>query len=335
MTSRHSRPRDRSPGPPAASGSPGRPTPPFSPGTPATATRTPSPNWSNATPLSSGGPAAGPAPTPTPPRTLSRPPSLPSPGRPGRSGGPSPCPAGCTGSPAGPPGGPGQPRRTAGPLPDRASAAPSPVEQASANELLAAVEQEVARLPEKYRSALLLCWFEDGSLAEAAQRLGVSPGVLWGRLKRGRERLRRRLAARGFGPAAVLAAAVLTGAPAAAGLVRRTVEAALRPPAGSPAAALGAWTWLKLAGAAAVAAAVVVGAATLFPTSEAAQGPAEDGPGRRWGGDRLTGSRSRRGPSAGSGTGSSGTQRRSRRPPSPRTASSSRPPAGWPSSSGT
>jgi WD40 repeat protein len=122
--------------------------------------------------------------------------------------------------------------------------------------LLAVVEEEVARLPVPDRSAILLCWFEDGSLDDAARRLGLSKDVLWGRLKRGRERLRRRLTARGFGPPAVLAAACLTGAPAAAGaLVRRTTEAALRSPAP---AAVGLLAWL------AVAAAVAAGAVTLL-----------------------------------------------------------------------
>ena len=160
-------------------------------------------------------------------------------------------------------------------VPDCAAAGPSLVEQASAGELLAAVEQEVARLPEKYRSALLLCWFEDGSLDDAARRLGVSKGVLWGRLKRGRDRLRRRLAARGFGPAALLAASVLTGSPAAARLVSRATEVALRAPALSPAIALGALGWVKVTAVVAVAA-VVVGAVTLRPAG--APGPPTDAP---------------------------------------------------------
>jgi RNA polymerase sigma factor (sigma-70 family) len=146
-----------------------------------------------------------------------------------------------------------------------ASPAASPVEEASASELLAAVEAEVARLPEKYRAALLLCWFEDGSLDDAARRLGVSKGVLWGRLKRGRDRLRRRLAARGFGPPALLAAAALTGTPAAADLIHRTTEAAVATPARSP-AVVGSWLLLKVTGALAVAAAVVIGTVTLFPS---------------------------------------------------------------------
>jgi RNA polymerase sigma factor (sigma-70 family) len=160
------------------------------------------------------------------------------------------------------------------PVPECASSAASPVEQASAAELLAAVEAEVARLPENCRSALLLCWFEDGSLDEAARRLGVSKGVLWGRLKRGRERLRRRLAARGFGPPVVLAAAVLTGAPAAAELVRRTTQAAIASPAQSPAVA--SWLLVRATRAVAVAAALVIGAATLFPTG--APKPPKDPP---------------------------------------------------------
>jgi len=150
-------------------------------------------------------------------------------------------------------------------IPQRTSGAPSPAEEASANELLAAIEEEIDRLPVRYRSALILCWFEDGPVGESARRLGVSPGVLSGRLKRARDRLRRRLAARGFGPMAILAAAVLTSTPAPAALLRRTTLSALQVSAQSAGAAPRA-LGLKLAAALAFAAAVVAGGTSVFST---------------------------------------------------------------------
>src|SRR5262249_47379171 len=63
----------------------------------------------------------------------------------------------------------------------------------------------LARLPERYRGPLVLCCLEGLSRDEAAARLGVAPAVVKGLLERGRQRLRARLARRGFdaGPAAL------------------------------------------------------------------------------------------------------------------------------------
>jgi RNA polymerase sigma factor (sigma-70 family) len=152
-----------------------------------------------------------------------------------------------------------------GPAPDRPSATASPLEEASGRELLALVESEVARLPEKYRSAVIACWFEDDTLDEVAKRLGVSRGVLWGRLKRGRENLRRRLAARGVGLPAVIAAVALTGASASARLTERTIEASLRQTPAPVGLGVGTASLLKTAGGTGLAAALVIGLVTLLP----------------------------------------------------------------------
>jgi RNA polymerase sigma factor (sigma-70 family) len=171
-------------------------------------------------------------------------------------------------------------RHVSGPVPDRPSLSPSPAEQASGHELLAIVETEVARLPEKYRSAVLLCWFEDSSLDEAARQLGTTKATLWGRLKRARERLRRRLAARGYGLPAVLGAVVLTGPPASASVIARAVEAAVRGrPDAVAVAAVAPTSWsipIKSAGALAVAATIIVGVVTLLPAG--APEPTKDAP---------------------------------------------------------
>ena len=73
-----------------------------------------------------------------------------------------------------------------------------PLDEISARELVGAIDEELARLPEGYRVAVVLCCLEGLSQGEAARRLGWSAGSLKGRLERGRERLRERLAKRGI-----------------------------------------------------------------------------------------------------------------------------------------
>jgi RNA polymerase sigma-70 factor (ECF subfamily) len=57
-----------------------------------------------------------------------------------------------------------------------------------------AVRCAVLTLPERYRDALVLYYFEERDLAETARVLGVAEGTLKARLHRGRELLRRRCA---------------------------------------------------------------------------------------------------------------------------------------------
>jgi WD40 repeat protein/DNA-directed RNA polymerase specialized sigma24 family protein len=87
---------------------------------------------------------------------------------------------------------------------------PDPLDALSARELLVLIDQEIARLPEVYRLPLVLCDLEDRTQNEAARLLGWTFGSVRGRLLRGRERLRSRLAQRGIAPA-VLAAAMVQG----------------------------------------------------------------------------------------------------------------------------
>jgi RNA polymerase sigma factor (sigma-70 family) len=86
-----------------------------------------------------------------------------------------------------------------------ADSRPGPVAEVCARELLTVLDEEVARLPEGYRLAVLLCCFEGATQEEAARRLGWTPGSLQGRLERGRKRLHERLARRGFGLGVALA----------------------------------------------------------------------------------------------------------------------------------
>ncbi|HEV3121910.1 MAG TPA: sigma-70 family RNA polymerase sigma factor, partial [Isosphaeraceae bacterium] len=65
-------------------------------------------------------------------------------------------------------------------------------------------DEELARLPERYRAAVVLCCMEGLRLEEAARQLGCPVGTIKSRLARGRERLRARLIRRGLAPAVVL-----------------------------------------------------------------------------------------------------------------------------------
>jgi len=68
----------------------------------------------------------------------------------------------------------------------------------SVRELLAVLDEEVARLPADTRSALLVCYWQGEPQSEAARRLGRSPAAVKGLLERGRARLLARLARRGL-----------------------------------------------------------------------------------------------------------------------------------------
>ena len=62
----------------------------------------------------------------------------------------------------------------------------------------AALQEEIARLPESFRAPLVLCCLEGLSYDLAARQLGVSEPTLRGRLNRARKRLAARLRGRGI-----------------------------------------------------------------------------------------------------------------------------------------
>jgi RNA polymerase sigma factor (sigma-70 family) len=105
-----------------------------------------------------------------------------------------------------------------------------PLEAVSGRELCAALDEELSRLPERYRAAIVACCLEGQARDEAARALGWSPRMLKRRLERGRGLLRTRLEKRGFAlPAALAGALIAEGvSPAAipAALTRATMIAA-------------------------------------------------------------------------------------------------------------
>jgi len=103
-----------------------------------------------------------------------------------------------------------------------------PLDELSARELLLILDEEMARLPERYRLPLILCGIEGRSQVEAARLLGWTPASVRGRLERGRARLRARLVRRGLTVGAnLLAMEHLTTATVSASLRQATVQKAL------------------------------------------------------------------------------------------------------------
>lgn len=86
------------------------------------------------------------------------------------------------------------------------TAAESCGEEPGLRDLAAVVDEELNRLPERCRGAMLLCVLEGQSRDEAAQALGLPLRTLERRLQEGRVRLRDRLRRRGITLSAALAA---------------------------------------------------------------------------------------------------------------------------------
>src|SRR5262249_30213882 len=111
-------------------------------------------------------------------------------------------------------------------------ARPRPVDdQITWGELRLVLDEELHRLPEKYRAPLLLCCLAGRTRDEAAEQLGWSLGALKMQLERGRQLLRTRLARRGVAVSVALLAMLLaqqaTASPVPAALATTTITASL------------------------------------------------------------------------------------------------------------
>ena len=89
------------------------------------------------------------------------------------------------------------------------------------------LDEELRRLPQKYRLPILLCHAQGLSRREASEIIGCPEGTLSARLARAAQLLRRRLTSRGFAPAVGLTCLAPAAPAVPAELVRSTVQAAV------------------------------------------------------------------------------------------------------------
>jgi RNA polymerase sigma factor (sigma-70 family) len=169
-------------------------------------------------------------------------------------------------------------------VPDLPDPHPDPLAEVTARDLLAAVDEEVRRLPEAYRLPVILCCLEGLTQEEAAQRLGCTAGSVKGRLERGRQRLHDQLARRGLTLSAALAAVELSRGAATAvpvALASAAVRTALTVEAGDAGAAAlarGAASFKLKAG---ILLGLALGAAALGAGLLAQPGPPEQPAGKK------------------------------------------------------
>jgi RNA polymerase sigma factor (sigma-70 family) len=153
------------------------------------------------------------------------------------------------------------------------------------------LQAEIDRLPDAFRSVVILCCLEGLTRAEAAQALGVPMGTVESRLVRARDRLRRGLMARGVIMAAAPFALYMAGqtgqvVPVSPALVYATLHLAMMLKIGALAAAGTAVELfevvsrssrtavrLKMAAAIAAAALVAFGAGVLWPAPTCGAAP--------------------------------------------------------------
>jgi cobalt-zinc-cadmium efflux system membrane fusion protein len=103
----------------------------------------------------------------------------------------------------------------------------APTEESAAGpDVRPVLDEEINRLPARYRVPLILCYLQGKSTAEAAQQLGCARGTVCSRLAWARQRLRRCLTQRGLALSAAGLAAALAPRTAPAALVGATVKAA-------------------------------------------------------------------------------------------------------------
>jgi RNA polymerase sigma factor (sigma-70 family) len=107
-----------------------------------------------------------------------------------------------------------------------------PPDEVASQDVRAILDEELGRLPVKYRSPLVLCHLQGKTHEEAAQELGRPAGSMSRYLARGQELLRQRLVRRGLAPSGAVLATILTEKAGAApvltpSLKQATISAAL------------------------------------------------------------------------------------------------------------
>jgi RNA polymerase sigma factor (sigma-70 family) len=131
-------------------------------------------------------------------------------------------------------------RRSAREVPIMEHHLAQPGEDAAWREIRPVLDEEVCRLPEKYRAPVVLCYLQGKSNVEAARELGCPSGTVVTRLAWARRRLRKRLTQRGLSASTgLLAAGLLQRAEAAAvppWLIDTTLRTSLLMAAGETAA---------------------------------------------------------------------------------------------------
>jgi RNA polymerase sigma-70 factor (ECF subfamily) len=93
-------------------------------------------------------------------------------------------------------------------LPEQYHPLAEPSLEVESRELQCLLDDELQRLPEKYRAAVVLCDLEGRTHEEAARKLGWPAGSMSRRLRRGRVLLKRRLTDRGVSLGVLLVAIV-------------------------------------------------------------------------------------------------------------------------------
>jgi RNA polymerase sigma factor (sigma-70 family) len=105
---------------------------------------------------------------------------------------------------------------------------PATVEQDRWNDLQPLLDQELSRLPDRYRAVLVLCDLEGETRKEAARHLGLPEGTVGSRLARARALLAKRLTKRGVALSGGTLAAVLAQQGASAGVPMSVVASTIK-----------------------------------------------------------------------------------------------------------